>query len=831
MSYIWPRSGVTVLAVALYFSCAIYTAQGGLLDPFAFNSLGELNLANGTFTIDTDAVTISGPGLDISGVVDDQGGNANAGTVPEIAVFAFDSIDIQSSANINVVGSRAVGLLSHTHAIIDGAIHAAGEDATPIPANNAVPGAGGPGGFRGASEDDPAGLGPGGGLTGLSGNGGHGGGGGFGSDGADGDPELHPGETAGPSYGDLTDLLQGGSGGGGALTGFGGAGGGGGGAVEIGAAALVEIGTSGSILAAGGMGVDGGDSRVGGGGSGGGVRLHGTEVTIDGSVEAAGGSTDAFGSGVGGGGRVLVSGSPFPLVVGGDNIDPALVTAGIDVSPGSALGDPHTNHGVVTISPQTAIIPAGETVMVGDVTVGDVTVLQEASTSQPGVELVLQNGFVVMPGGTLQIESDSGQYTNRDVIELRGRPEGLPPSAAPDPTIDLNSVLLNEGVIQGDGKLGGLPLTNLAGGVISVGPGEELEVVAHSRTSIDNLGDFNVIGGTYTHNTGNLDFQNEPAGKFNAINANLTFGTGSNLQNDGTLNLIDSTINGDVTTSSGSQINIAGTVVFNGQVSGSPTFSGTNNLIQFNGGLAPGDSPGELNIEGTVELGATNTLFIELAGTTPGSGHDTLFVGEDVILDAGTALDVQLLDGFALGPNQQFPIIEQSGALAGQFAGLGEGDVVGNFAGVDLFIGYGGGDGNDVVLYTASAALLGDMDCDGDVDFDDIDDFVLGLTNPQGYENQFGVPPATKGDTDEDGDLDFDDIDDFVAILNNPVSGVRQTVPEPSTAVLLSLAISLWTLCRRQVCHVASPFLPLAHGADSYLPDSKLLWRDALVRT
>jgi hypothetical protein len=59
----------------------------------------------------------------------------------------------------------------------------------------------------------------------------------------------------------------------------------------------------------------------------------------------------------------------------------------------------------------------------------------------------------------------------------------------------------------------------------------------------------------------------------------------------------------------------------------------------------------------------------------------------------------------------------------------------------------------------------GDMDFDGDVDFDDIDDFVLGLTNPVAYENLYGFPPSLHGDTDGDGDQDFDDISRFVGIL------------------------------------------------------------------
>jgi hypothetical protein len=80
---------------------------------------------------------------------------------------------------------------------------------------------------------------------------------------------------------------------------------------------------------------------------------------------------------------------------------------------------------------------------------------------------------------------------------------------------------------------------------------------------------------------------------------------------------------------------------------------------------------------------------------------------------------------------------------------------------------------------TIAESLLGDSDCDGDVDFDDIDDFVLGLNNPQAYEDIFGVPPELKGDIDGDGDLDFDDIDDFVGILSGGSLHSLQSVPEP----------------------------------------------------
>ena len=59
----------------------------------------------------------------------------------------------------------------------------------------------------------------------------------------------------------------------------------------------------------------------------------------------------------------------------------------------------------------------------------------------------------------------------------------------------------------------------------------------------------------------------------------------------------------------------------------------------------------------------------------------------------------------------------------------------------------------------------GDMDCDGDVDFDDINPFVLALGGPAGYYAQYPWCLWDNGDCDGDGDVDFDDINPFVALI------------------------------------------------------------------
>lgn len=68
----------------------------------------------------------------------------------------------------------------------------------------------------------------------------------------------------------------------------------------------------------------------------------------------------------------------------------------------------------------------------------------------------------------------------------------------------------------------------------------------------------------------------------------------------------------------------------------------------------------------------------------------------------------------------------------------------------------------------AAPSLLGDLNCDGTVDFDDIDPFVLALSGSAGYEAEFPDCDQLLADCDGDGVVDFNDIDAFVGLLTGP---------------------------------------------------------------
>ena len=149
-----------------------------------------------------------------------------------------------------------------------------------------------------------------------------------------------------------------------------------------------------------------------------------------------------------------------------------------------------------------------------------------------------------------------------------------------------------------------------------------------------------------------------------------------------------------------------GTFINEGTMSGTGTLIGT---LTDHGVLAPGNSAGGMRIQGDW-LKTDGSLDVELGGTFDGAGDRTLteFDWVEVTGNCSVAgkLNVQLIDGFALSGSMHFEIVSVGGSRAGEFVGLPEGSVVGNFDGVDLMITYTAGDGNDVALYTATDPTL-----------------------------------------------------------------------------------------------------------------------------
>ena len=61
--------------------------------------------------------------------------------------------------------------------------------------------------------------------------------------------------------------------------------------------------------------------------------------------------------------------------------------------------------------------------------------------------------------------------------------------------------------------------------------------------------------------------------------------------------------------------------------------------------------------------------------------------------------------------------------------------------------------------------IPGDMNCDEVVDCNDVDPFVLALTDAEEYENQYPGCPITNADVNDDGYVNFGDINPFSDLL------------------------------------------------------------------
>jgi hypothetical protein len=119
-------------------------------------------------------------------------------------------------------------------------------------------------------------------------------------------------------------------------------------------------------------------------------------------------------------------------------------------------------------------------------------------------------------------------------------------------------------------------------------------------------------------------------------------------------------------------------------------------------------SPAEVTFGGSLILTGTATLFMELAGVTPGSQFDRLVVAGAASI-AGS-LDVDLLEGFSPAAGNSFEIIAAAGGISGTFANESLPPLAAN---LEWDVVY---DSDSVTLQVSSINLPGDYNYDGTVD-------------------------------------------------------------------------------------------------------------------
>ena len=178
-----------------------------------------------------------------------------------------------------------------------------------------------------------------------------------------------------------------------------------------------------------------------------------------------------------------------------------------------------------------------------------------------------------------------------------------------------------------------------------------------------------------------------------------------------------------------------------GTLGGTGTITG--DVQNVGGAVAPGASPGLLTIDGTYTQFTGGTFAVELAGTTPDL-HDVLDVTGDAFL-AGT-LSVTTSGKFEPMMGQMFTILTTDpGMVFDQFEFFD----CGNLYTVDYL--------DQAVVVTATSIFCAeDVDCDGDIGFNDV---LIVLST-------WGPCPATGAclaDVNGDEVIGFDDL---LAILS-----------------------------------------------------------------
>jgi hypothetical protein len=77
------------------------------------------------------------------------------------------------------------------------------------------------------------------------------------------------------------------------------------------------------------------------------------------------------------------------------------------------------------------------------------------------------------------------------------------------------------------------------------------------------------------------------------------------------------------------------------------------------------------------------------------------------------------------------------------------------------------GNGGDIYTYALPIVVADDLNCDGLINFDDINPFLLALNNPAGYAAAYPFCNILNGDLNGDGVVNPDDIDLFVEVLSD----------------------------------------------------------------
>jgi hypothetical protein len=429
--------------------------------------------------------------------------------------------------------------------------------------------------------------------------------------------------------------------------------------------------------------------------------------------------------------------------------------------------------------------PAGLTIGTTGPLGSTVTVLPSQTINVSVATMVDATGLLVLQGGRL----NSATVINNGRIDLAGAASRL------------QGLVFNNGLLTGDGQVGGL--NNQATGVVRVSTGDYLQFTGGGV----NYGEISLVGGTVEVN-GAVD--NEADGN---IVGRGVFASGQlNNRGDVAFSSGVTDVYGDVTNSAGGRITISGrsdatfwddvtnngalfkvsadsSATFFGAYSGTGSITGTGD-VYFEGDVTPGASPANVAVGGNVSFGSQSTLHIELGGATKGAQYDSLTVAGSASLDG--ILEVSLLD---LGAGTFMPTLGQTFEILSAADG-----VFGSFADVSLpelggLLDWNLVDGASSLTLAVVPELNGDYNADGAVD---AADSVV-------WRKMFGQTGiGLFADGNNNGQIDSEDhsiwsshFGEIASLPSAIASSSAIAIPEPAGVLLLPFA-AVFAVWRRR---------------------------------
>ncbi len=279
-------------------------------------------------------------------------------------------------------------------------------------------------------------------------------------------------------------------------------------------------------------------------------------------------------------------------------------------------------------------------------------------------------------------------------------------------TNEAGHTIEGSGTVRGGFVNQGDVLANIGLGMVL--DAEEGGWINEGLIEVSGLGGMSITGDT---------FDNQSTFNSNAGSGKISVNSGY-FQSAGVTNL-----NGEIESNSPSTI--AGGVLM-----GEGLFDGP--LVIDGGAVAPGNSAGTLNVEGTYTQTAAGTYDLEHGGTDMGEA-DRIAVTGTAELDG--PVDVTFIEGYTPSTGDSIVILTASNGYTGEFSAINAPDISPNV----WYLVY------DQTSVSLVATCVGDIDGSGSVNFDDLSELL----------DQWATS-GTAADVDGSGFVDFEDLSELL---------------------------------------------------------------------